>query len=297
MIATLNAQRLLQNCSTHSSFHVLGNSLDIIHAHDHCLLVATAEPSMLTIISPDHRTYQKIELYEYVPATSGTRLYIAEVSPNVICILNSVENNIVLLDFIKGLTSILSTIYMHLNRNITLWTLDIIPIEQQSLLGFKCNISASNYHHPLHVIAWPRSVDDYAHNEYINIEPCFQYLKISEQLATLIPSENNTTMTEKTLYLISGKRLNLGKLVELPDGNLLFMNNLGLVSGGSGGSGGGGGAGNAGNNSTDNIGSVSRDLQVIDQFTEFEVTTTTIQHFKIAKKLHFVFDLCKYDEI
>ncbi|KAJ8326810.1 hypothetical protein O5D80_004253 [Batrachochytrium dendrobatidis] len=343
----------------------VGNSLDIIHAHDHCLLVATAEPSMLTIISPDHRTYQKIELYEYVPATSGTRLYIAEVSPNVICILNSVENNIVLLDFIKGLTSILSIVGMdpamestmcaesaafgyllcyqagmsavifldlnqmtqirfmlsiiiksimacsaeswiicdsqnrlfiaHLNRNTTLWTLDIIPIEQQSLLGFKqavltsissadsdqtnwlclstpevygsliqfTDISAPNYHHTLHVIAWPRSVDDYAHNEYINIEPCFQYLKISEQLATLIPSENdghgwlelldkksnclrridmrlavpnsavlnrNTTMTEKTLYLISGKRLNLGKLVELPDGNLLFMNNLGLVS-------------------------------------------------------------------
>ncbi|EGF84196.1 hypothetical protein BATDEDRAFT_84927 [Batrachochytrium dendrobatidis JAM81] len=219
----------------------VGNSLDIIHAHDHCLLVATAEPSMLTIISPDHRTYQKIELYEYVPATSGTRLYIAEVSPNVICILNSVENNIVLLDFIKGLTSILSIVGMD-------------PAMESTM----CAESAAFGYLP-----WPRSVDDYAHNEYINIEPCFQYLKISEQLATLIPSENdghgwlelldkksnclrridmrlavpnsavlnrNTTMTEKTLYLISGKRLNLGKLVELPDGNLLFMNNLGLVS-------------------------------------------------------------------
>ncbi|KAI8930150.1 AAA domain-containing protein [Entophlyctis helioformis] len=82
-----------------------GEAVDIIRGGDGSLVALTVNPAMLTIISPDHRTFQSMELYEYIPSTRATTLRLAEIGQGKLCIHNSVENGLVLIDFKQGLIS------------------------------------------------------------------------------------------------------------------------------------------------------------------------------------------------
>ena len=72
---------------------------DILQISDGSLFVISTNPSTLTIISPDHRSFQNIDMYEYIPSTRGTKLSLAEIGAGIICIHNSVENNLIIINF------------------------------------------------------------------------------------------------------------------------------------------------------------------------------------------------------
>nr|KAJ3422948.1 von Willebrand factor A domain-containing protein 8 [Polyrhizophydium stewartii] len=89
---------------------IKGEPMDIICGADDTLYSLSVSPVTLTVISPDHRLFQNIDLYEYIPSTRETVLRIAEVAPGKLCIHNSVENNILLIEFPQNAVSIINIV-------------------------------------------------------------------------------------------------------------------------------------------------------------------------------------------